>query len=229
MTYLPITSHGLIGDLHTAALVGDDGRVVWLPWPRFDAPSMFAALLDHERGGTWQLAPRNFTASRQRYDGMTAILITEFDTPTGRAELIDWMTPWEEHAPDHDLHRVLRCTGGEIEVHGMFTPRPDYARQPVELHQNVEGVQFRAHGHDISLVSSAPWQVDGDGAVLSTMLRAGEQIHCVLWSGAPVVLDGMEASLDRAQQFGSTGPTGASTPASNGPKLCTVPRSRLSC
>ena len=57
MAYLPINQYGLIGDLHTAALVGSDGRVAWLPWPRFDSPSLCAALLDDERGGDWLLAP----------------------------------------------------------------------------------------------------------------------------------------------------------------------------
>jgi len=201
MTYLPLTSHGLIGDLHTAALVGDDGRLVWLPWPRFDAPSIFAALLDHERGGTWQLAPRNVSGARQRYNGMTAILVTEFDTPGGRAELTDWMTPWNHDAPDHDLHRVLRCTAGEIEVEGVFAPRPDYARQAVELQQNGNGVRFRAQDLDIHLISNVLWHVDGDGATISTTLRAGEEVRCVLWSGAPVALDTAEHSLDRTRKF----------------------------
>ena len=64
MTYLPITEHGLIGDLHTAALVGRDGRIAWLPWPRFDPPSLFAALLDDARGGECALAPPGATSAR---------------------------------------------------------------------------------------------------------------------------------------------------------------------
>src|SRR3712207_2796687 len=113
MTYLPITDHGLIGDLHTAALVGSDGRIVWLPWPRFDSPSIFAALLDSEQGGDWLLAPAEVTSTRQYYDGATAVLVTDFETPDSRAELYDWMSPWDGTAPGHDLCRVLRCTAGE--------------------------------------------------------------------------------------------------------------------
>ena len=69
MTYLPINRHGLIGNLHTAALIGDDGRLVWLPWSRFDSPSLFAAVLDDARGGDCSLAPLGVTATGQRYEG----------------------------------------------------------------------------------------------------------------------------------------------------------------
>ena len=98
MAYLPITRHGLIGDLHTAALVGDDGRLVWLPWPNFASPSIFAAILDDARGGDWLLAPAEVTHAEQRYDSETAILITSFETPTGRAELWDCMSPYDGDA-----------------------------------------------------------------------------------------------------------------------------------
>ena len=84
MTYLPIHAHGLVGNLHTAGLVGSDGRIVWLPWPRFDSPSIFAALLDHERGGDWMLAPPDAIETQQQYDGETAVLRTSFVIPTGK-------------------------------------------------------------------------------------------------------------------------------------------------
>jgi len=80
MPYLPITEHGLIGDLHTAALVGIDGRIVWLPWPRFDSPSIFAALLDDQRGGEWLLAPRDVSAASQAYSDDSAVLAGGGDT-----------------------------------------------------------------------------------------------------------------------------------------------------
>jgi GH15 family glucan-1,4-alpha-glucosidase len=199
--YLPITDHGLIGDLHTAALVGVDGRMAWLPWPRFDSPSVFAALLDYERGGDWLLAPADATSSQQHYDGLTAILVTEFETPTGRAELLDWMTPWDGEAPDHDVCRVLRCTEGEIEVVGRLAPRPDYARQSVALQPRGNGVQFDAHGIETHLLSNQPWKIDGDVATLHTTLRAGDAVQCVLYSGQEVLLEDIWASLDRARRF----------------------------
>lgn len=204
MSYLPITSHGLIGDLHTTALIGENGCMVWLPWPRFDSPSVFAALLDHERGGEWLLAPINATATHQRYDGQTAILVTEFETPTGRAELLDWMTPWDGDAPDHDVWRVLRCTEGQIEVEGHFAPRPDYARQPARLQQRGNGVVLDAHGHELSLLSDTAWVVDGDVATLHATLHAGDAVQCVLYSGATITLDNINERLDATRYFWQT-------------------------
>ncbi len=180
MGYLPITDHGLIGDLHTAGLVGCDGRLVWLPWPHFSAPSLFAAILDDNKGGEWVIAPRDWTRSRQAYSGQTAILVTYFETPTGTAELWDWMSPYDSLAPGHDLCRELRCTSGEIEIHGRFAPRPDYARSLPELQIHADGLRFDAHGLAMHLTSDRPWQISGQEAFLDATLQAGEQIRCVL-------------------------------------------------
>jgi hypothetical protein len=76
MEYHPINEHGLIGDLHTAGLVNVSGELVWLPWPRFDSPSLFAGILDCRQGGHWSLAPTKITGAAQRYDGESALLLT---------------------------------------------------------------------------------------------------------------------------------------------------------
>jgi GH15 family glucan-1,4-alpha-glucosidase len=203
MAYLPITQHGLIGDLHTAALVAADGRVVWLPWPRFDSPSLFAALLDDQAGGEWALAPAGATSSRQSYDGETAILLTEFEAPGGRAELRDWMSPWQGAAPGHDLCRVLRCTDGQIELRGRFAPRPDYARARAQLRARDGGLTFHAHDLDLFLSCDVPWTLEpgGDAATLRTTLRAGEHIHCVLSSGQPIGVADVGADLAATRRF----------------------------
>ncbi|MCU0494680.1 MAG: glycoside hydrolase family 15 protein [Chloroflexaceae bacterium] len=201
MSYLPINQHGLIGDLHTAALVGCDGRVVWLPWPRFDSPSLFAALLDAANGGDWLLAPAAITASEQEYDGETAIVRTRFTTATGQAELEDWMPPWDGDAPEHDLYRVLRCTAGTLAVHGRFAPRPDYARQPVALNADDNGLRFEAHELPFHLESSHPWQVHGDSATLHVNLQAGESIVCVLRSGPPGIPTDAATARERTARF----------------------------
>lgn len=201
MSYLPINQHGLIGDLHTAALVGTDGRVVWLPWPRFDSPSLFAALLDDQRGGEWLLAPAESVSVRQSYDGETAVLLTEWTTSTGRAELRDWMTPWDGAAPSHDLCRVLRCTDGEITVQGRFAARPDYAQRTPKLHQRADGLYFAAHDLQLDLVSTHPWTIMEDGATLHTTLRAGDEIHCVLSSGSFIPLNAISGMLEQTRRF----------------------------
>ena len=92
--YLPIAEHGLIGDLHTVALVGTDGTIDWYCCPRFDSPSVFAAILDADRGGLFRISPDGEGwSSKQLYLPDTNILITRFLMPDGVAEVQDFMPP----------------------------------------------------------------------------------------------------------------------------------------
>src|SRR6202167_4098290 len=89
---LPIENYALIGDCHSAALVGTDGSIDWLCLPRFDSPACFAALLGDERNGNWRIAPTAPDArDTRRYQGDTLILETEWRTATGTARVIDFM------------------------------------------------------------------------------------------------------------------------------------------
>ena len=91
---LLVEDYGLLGDTQTAALVGRDGSIDWLCFPRFDGGAVFAALLGTERHGRWLLAPAGTVlASRRRYQGDTLILETEMDTEDGTIRLIDFMPP----------------------------------------------------------------------------------------------------------------------------------------
>src|SRR3954451_6803322 len=110
--YPPIAEHGLVGDLQTAALVSSQGVVDWFAAPRFDSPSIFAALLDHDRGGYMRLAPEHPEAScKQLYYPDTAILVTRFMSPDGVGEVVDFMPPDQSRtATDrHTLIRVVRA------------------------------------------------------------------------------------------------------------------------
>ena len=89
-----IEDYAMIGDLRTAALVGRDGSVDWLCWPRFDSDACFAALLGRPEHGRWQIAPKSDTALvKRRYRPNTLILETRFETNDGAATLIDFMPP----------------------------------------------------------------------------------------------------------------------------------------
>src|SRR5437870_10749054 len=80
--YLPIAEHGVIGDLHRIALVGTDGTIDWYCCPRFDSPSVFASILDRERGGFYRIAPAGGAETvKQLYLPDTNVLITRFLTP----------------------------------------------------------------------------------------------------------------------------------------------------
>src|ERR687897_3044548 len=90
--YLPIAEHGLIGDLHTVALVGTDGTIDWFCCPRFDSPSVFAAILDRKEGGRYRIAPAlGIGTVKQLYFPDTNVLITRFPTPHGVGEVEDFM------------------------------------------------------------------------------------------------------------------------------------------
>ena len=89
---LPIEQYALIGDCHTAALVGSDGSIDWMCVPRFDSGACFAALLGGPEHGRWRIGPSGkITAVHRKYREGTLILETEFETPEGRARLTDFM------------------------------------------------------------------------------------------------------------------------------------------
>src|SRR5499426_3459989 len=133
--YLPIAEHGLIGDLHSAALVGTDGTIDWYCCPRFDSPSVFAAILDAGRGGLFRIAPDGGGwSSKQLYLPDTNVLITRFLMPGGVAEVQDFMPP---HADGQGRrHRVIRrvlAVRGNMRFVADVAPRFDYARARHEV------------------------------------------------------------------------------------------------
>jgi len=101
---LRIEDYALIGDCKTAALVGRDGSIDWLCWPRFDSAACLAALLGNADNGRWLIAPKDSPlGATRRYRPGTLILETEFQTETGSAAVIDFMPP----ADGADLVRIV--------------------------------------------------------------------------------------------------------------------------
>ena len=132
MAYLPIDQYGVIGDLHTAALVGRNGSIDWLCLPRFDSPSLFGAILDDKKGGRFKIGATGEATTRQMYVPDTNVLITRFVTPDGVAELYDCM-PIEvdaagRRAVAHDLVRVIHGVRGTVDLELLCQPAFDYAR-----------------------------------------------------------------------------------------------------
>jgi len=143
MSYLPIEDHGIIGDLHTAALVGTDGTIDWLCLPAFDSPSVFASILDDERGGHFTLRPAEYTRSQQLYLPDTNVLLTRFATPEGVAEVTDFMPIEDDREARHDLIRDIRVIRGRIPIDIDCRPAFDYARQQHTIEFVKSGVVFR--------------------------------------------------------------------------------------
>ena len=134
-----IQDYGVIGNCRSAALVDRSGSIDWLCWPRFDSPSLLAALLDRDRGGHFRIAPTEpFTATRA-YADESNVLVTTFRTADGEARLIDLMPVLSEEEkatalfPEHEILRVCEGARGVVEMRVDFQPRPDYARRVVPI------------------------------------------------------------------------------------------------
>jgi GH15 family glucan-1,4-alpha-glucosidase len=177
--YAPIEDYGIIGDLHTVALVGKDGSIDFLCLPSFDSPSVFAALLDAERGGRFQIAPQlDDAVHRQLYLPDTNVLLTRFLSDSGVAEVSDLM-PVEDAGVAHNLVRRAKTVRGEVRFGMRCDPRFDYARatHTVEQRGDTE-VLFvgRAGARELTLRlrSSVPMQV-AEGAAVSQFTLGAEQ------------------------------------------------------
>jgi len=156
--YPNISDHGLIGDLQTAALVSTDGVLDWFCCPRFDSPSVFASLLDADRGGFYRIAPdRDDYVARQMYLPDTAVLVTRFMTPDGVGEVHDFMPVIEGAATDrHRLVRHIRVVRGVMRFAVEIQPRFDYGRAQHELEVSEHGAVFRSGGMDLTIHGIAP-------------------------------------------------------------------------
>src|SRR5215813_1490154 len=128
-----IENHGIVGNLRTAALIGLDGVVDFLCWPRFDSPSIFASLLDDERGGMFELTPLlGSTRHRQLYLPDTNVLLSRFLSPDGVAEISDFMTIGDVDAGSRFVRRV-KAVRGSIRFRMRCMPRFDYARSDQKI------------------------------------------------------------------------------------------------
>ncbi len=178
----PISEHGLIGDLHTAALVSTRGTIDWLCLPRFDSPSVFAALVDTDNGGRFRVWPADPECTvKQLYLPDTAILATRFLSTSGVGEVIDFM-PAAEPGVDPGHRRVVRIVQvvrGSMRFEVECDPRFDYGRQPHELHVSEGGAVFSTP--DLTLMlHAAGLKRAGSGVRARFELRAGERVGLVL-------------------------------------------------
>jgi GH15 family glucan-1,4-alpha-glucosidase len=181
--YLPIAEHGVIGDLHTAALVGTDGTIDWYCCPHFDSPSVFAAILDRRRGGYYRIAPASDGwTPKQLYFPDTNVLITRFLTREGVGEVQDFMPIHE--APDsvfrHRLIRRVVGVRGELTFRVEVEPRFNYGRDShtVVFHEN--GVVFRSAEMSLALETATPLSVTHSGVTCEITLGPGESATFVL-------------------------------------------------
>ncbi|MER5650507.1 glycoside hydrolase family 15 protein [Streptosporangium sp. NPDC002524] len=183
--YRPIADHGLIGDLHTAALVDTGGTIVWYCCPRFDAPSVFGSILDAERGGSFELGTVAPARTKQFYFPDTNVLITRFSAADGVGEIQDFMpiagdtgdtggTGGTADGVRHRLIRRVRCVRGSLPFRARVAPRFDYGRQSHVLSVHGGRAVFESPSLSLTLSSSTTLEADGRDVRSEFKLNEGE-------------------------------------------------------
>ncbi len=200
MAYKSIGDYGVIGDLHTVALVGKDGSIDWCCFPRFDSPSLFGALLDDRRGGRFRIAPLDDGKRQQLYLPETNVLLTRFLNQDGVAELTDFM-PVECDEPGirpkrHQIIRRLLVVRGRMRVRLECRPAFNFGRDTHHVTLRPQGALFRSPSMAVGLVSPVPLTMV-DGAIEAEFtLAAGQQMSFFL---EHLETDDTESILDAPQ------------------------------
>ncbi len=175
MPYRRISDYGVVGDMHSAALVSRDGSIDWLCFPRFDSPSVFAALVDDAQGGYFRIRPVGDFRCDHSYLPDSNVLVTDFRTDSGAATLTDFMPVADEITQcDHELVRLVRCQSGSVEMEVEFNPRLDYARSPTAISVNGRSAVARGNGDCLSMTAGAPLEPIDGGAHARFTLREGQ-------------------------------------------------------
>lgn len=195
-----IENHGVIGNMRSAALVALDGAIDFFCFPRFDSPTVFAALLDPEKGGEFRIDPDlRSTRCKQLYLPDTNILLTRYLSEDGVAELIDFM-PVEQGAATpayaHQIIRMVRVIKGAVRFQVRCAPRFDYARASHRACKEGKAICFRPHCNDLpplALFATVELETEGLDGIAEFVLQKGETASFAFGSIKPEENDRTEA------------------------------------
>ena len=168
MPYQAIENYGVIGNMHTTALVGINGSIDWYCPPNFDSPSVFGAILDDGKGGRFQISPMaDHVRCKQSYWPSTNILVTRFSHADGIAELEDFMpVGLPSDSPLRcSLYRRIRCVRGAVRISVECRPAFDYGRAAHETSVSRSGAVFKSQNLSLALCAVVPLAQDGQGGV----------------------------------------------------------------
>src|SRR6186997_1550848 len=201
---LPLEDYAMIGDTHTAALVGRGGSIDWLCWPRFDSGACFAALLGTPEHGRWLVAAADADARITRqYRRNTLILETRFETADGVVLLIDFMPP---RGRNSDIVRLVRGESGRVKMRMELVLRFDYGRTVPWVTRMDDGALRAIAGPDLVTLNT-PASIRGEDlkTVAEFDVAAGETVPFVLTHGPsnhkpPRPID-PESALEETEQF----------------------------
>ncbi|HET8565855.1 MAG TPA: glycoside hydrolase family 15 protein [Solirubrobacterales bacterium] len=191
--YMPLREYAAIGDGRTSAFVAGDGSLEWLCLPDLDSPSIFAAVLDAETGGSFSFAPEQPFATERRYLPDTNVLETTFETATGSVRVTDAMLlPDGGLVPTRELARRVEGLSGEVPMRWRVEPRFHYGKRTPRIGRR-EGTPVATAGGDALAVSSwaAGAPVLGDGSIGGSFVSTAGSAALVVLSSAhrePLVL-----------------------------------------
>jgi GH15 family glucan-1,4-alpha-glucosidase len=207
MAYLPIEDYGLIGNMHTAALVGRNGSIDWMCLPHFDSPSVFGAILDEHKGGYFRIAPTTERVTRKQvYWPETNVLITRFLLADGVVEVVDYMPVGVKRGRPgfRQLVRRVEAIRGSVPMRVECYPAFNYARDRHQTSPSDAGALFESPAMSLELTTSVPLEVKGvrgGGVEAMLQLRQGERATFALrqtdkkHGSAPVVSHDVEQEL----------------------------------
>jgi len=200
---LKIEDYAMIGDCKTAALVGRNGSIDWLCWPRFDSAACFAALLGECENGRWLIAPKEESIEvSRRYRSGTLVLETEFQTKSGRATLVDFMIPGE----GAHLVRILIGRQGRVDFRTEFVVRFNYGATVPWVNRLDDGsISAIAGPERVVLRTPAPLYGEDLKTVGEFAIEVGQSIPFVLSHGPsfqdhPPEVNAFDA-LERTEAF----------------------------
>ncbi len=191
--YTPIEEYGLIGNLETCALVGQDGSIDWCPLPTLESSSTFSSILDVERGGHFSIRPVMPFESDQQYADRTNVLQTAFHTTSGTVTVTDFMPVFEtgthEEPEFRAIYRQITCTDGSVDLDIEFRPRFDYARADTTVETITDGVVATSDRERVFLSSPVDFRVDDGTARTTCSMSAHETEWFVFQYGAQAPTD----------------------------------------
>ncbi len=183
MTFQPIASYGFIGNLGSCALVGKNGSIDWCCLPRTDCPSIFAAILDPEKGGAFSIAPAiPFETTVQKYIPNTNVLRTEFLCEDGIVELTDWMHISSFSFEEREQHRLpalyrrVQCLKGSVRCRILFNPQLNYARGLTKISQIEGGLLVEGSEDILRLHARCPFEIGTNGAQAIVTMQEGDSL-----------------------------------------------------
>jgi GH15 family glucan-1,4-alpha-glucosidase len=184
MSYQPIENYGIIGDLNTIALVGLNGSIDFMCFPDFDSPTIFAALLDDQKGGRFEIIPEFAKMkTKQLYLPDTNVLLTRFLSSEGLGEITDFM-PVNEHFDGKKLIRRVTSIRGEVKYKMRCMPRFNYGKNQHLIEQkSPTEIVFSEKGSNklvLRLISSVPLEIKENDGVAEFSLSAGQSADFLL-------------------------------------------------